>query len=140
MLAKFFNLEIKSNFKRLDLLIKLFNSNNIDLQIVISGLLANATEFDMISEVLVSNNDIFNELINIISEILTNQSNEINLILPTCYILINLVYAAANTNQELLIKLSTNSKLKSGCTSILKSSQNEPKEIIMEVIKMCRFK
>ncbi|RCK67173.1 SWI5-dependent HO expression protein 4 [Candida viswanathii] len=140
MLAKFFNLEVKANAKRLDLLVKLLNSTNEGLQVVIAGLLANATDFDMIAEVLVSSQKVFDELVDLISDILLNEASEHDLVLPTSYLLVNLVYAAANCNPAAFAKLSSNTKLKSACTNILRTGENDTKEAIMEVIKMCRFK
>ncbi|EMG51036.1 SHE4 SWI5-dependent HO expression protein 4 [Candida maltosa Xu316] len=140
MLAKFFNLEVPSNKKRLDLLIKLLNSVNASLQVVVAGLLTNATDFDMIVETLVSDDAIFNQLLNIICDILLDEINNEKLVLPTLYLLVNLTYAAANTNQKVFNSLSTNTKLKSACTNILRSGNSECKEVVIEVIKMCQFK
>ncbi|ABN64285.2 protein required for mother cell-specific HO expression [Scheffersomyces stipitis CBS 6054] len=142
LLAKFFNLEDKDSYKRLDLLIKLLNSKDEELQIVIAGLLANATsEFDMISEILVKDTKIFKDITNTLSFIFQHQNSIDNLILRCSYVLINLVYAAANLGEEKLQEFADNQKLKSAVNETLKATKNQGiLEVLIEVIKMVRFK
>lgn len=97
MLAKFFNLELPENEKRLQLLIKLLDASDVKLQCVIAGLLANATsEYDMITQLLVTTESVKTPLLKIISHILLNETSESDLVLRVAYVVSNLVYCAAN--------------------------------------------
>ncbi|EGW33486.1 uncharacterized protein SPAPADRAFT_151669 [Spathaspora passalidarum NRRL Y-27907] len=139
LLAKFFNIQQTENKKRLDLVVTLLNSKNVKLQCILAGLLVNATEFDMICEVLVTSE--FDHLIGIITEILGGQTNEDDLILPIAYLLVNLVYGAANTSETLLTNLASNTKLKESIAQVLKVVKNrEILQPILEVMKMIKFK
>lgn len=145
LLAKFFNInegENKTmNRKRLDLVVKMLNSANVKLQVVIAGLLVNATEYDMIAEVVTKDNETFDHLRNITSDILINQADQEELILPVSYLLVNLVYAVANLGTEGLTKLSGDTKLKAGCTNVLRTAKTrDVLEPIVEVIKIIQFK
>ncbi|KAK6458593.1 protein required for mother cell-specific HO expression [Scheffersomyces xylosifermentans] len=143
MLAKFFNIDdSKENYNRLDLLIKLINSTDVSFQNVIAGLLANATsEFDMISEILIKNKRIREDIIGKITQIFNSQAEESDLILRLSYILLNLVYAAANVSSEQLQVFSDNHKLKESVNGVLKINKNgEILQILIEVIKLVRFK
>lgn len=96
MLAKFFNVAVSENEKRLQLLIKLLDASDVDLQSVIAGLLANATsEYDMITQMLVTNS-VKSQLLTIIANILTTETEEEGLVLRVAYLVSNLVYCAAN--------------------------------------------
>ncbi|RLV96102.1 SWI5-dependent HO expression protein 4 [Spathaspora sp. JA1] len=139
LLAKFFNVQQIENKKRLELVVKLLNSKNVKLQCILAGLLVNAAEFDMICEVLVTSE--FDHLIDIITEILGDETNEEDLILPISYLLVDLVYGAANINEELLTKLSSNAKLKKSIAHVLQTvNTREILQAILEVMKMINSK
>ncbi|CAI5756569.1 unnamed protein product [Candida verbasci] len=131
MLAKFFNLEKNENLKRFKLLIKLLNSGDEGLQIAIAGLLVNATEFDMIAEVVKE------DIMDTVYEILMNEIEVKDLILPVCYLLMNIVFAIANKDQKELKEMSSNKRFKDSCANVLRNGTTESKEIINEILRIC---
>ncbi|KAI3403542.2 SHE4 [Candida oxycetoniae] len=67
LLAKFFNIKQDSNKRRLTISLKLLNSNDVDLQIIVAKFFVNATNFDMIADVIVDDQTVFEEILNVIS-------------------------------------------------------------------------
>ena len=109
MLVKFFNIdntpETKQNLKRLQLLISLLDTEDEDLQVVLTGLLANATsEFDMISQVLFKNEAVREKLVAKLSSIMKHQLDNNEILLRVSYIVTGLVYCALNMNQLAKLK------------------------------------
>ncbi|KAI5954032.1 SHE4 [Candida margitis] len=137
LLAKFFNIEQTANKQRLDILVKLLDSDNSKLQAVISGFLVNASNFDVIADVLVESKDIFDQLMGTIIEIMLHQVKESNLINPVTCLLVNLVYALANKDESLLKKL--DEKLRPVCVNVLKNGTAESKEAITSVMSLLDF-
>lgn len=133
LLVKFFNIENdKENRKRLILLVKLLNSRDEQLQIVLANLLVNATsEYDMISQILLTT--VKDELLDIIIEIFLDQSNR-DLLLRVSYLLLNLVFSGVD-----LTVFSANLELKIAIANVLKSGDREIGEILIEVIKVVKF-
>lgn len=136
MLVKFFNIEegsadsksIKTNRKRLLILIKLLHSHDEKLQITIAGLLVNASSlFDMIAMILMKDTEFREELLNIITAIFTSQQN-VDLLLRLSYLLLNLTYAdkEAIRKRELLMK---------ALSAVLKIGNREITEVVVEIIK-----
>lgn len=142
LLVKFFNIQDNTshneNFKRLQLLIKLLNSKDEALQIIISGLLSNATsDFEMICNVLIENEIILNELNEIFIKIFHDQFNNDNLILRVSYIVYNLVYTASVTDDNLLKKFSENKELKHSFSNVIRFNKNEEiLEVTKEILKL----
>lgn len=139
LLVKFFNLEQPENAKRLDLLVKLLNANDESLQVTIAGLLANATsEFDMITQILLDSEDVFQRLLTTITDILSGQYASSALVTRVGYILYNLVFLASNTEKESLFR--TNSDLKKAISQLMKLlDDRESVSVLVEVIKVARF-
>ncbi|KAK6198173.1 protein required for mother cell-specific HO expression [Scheffersomyces amazonensis] len=137
LLAKFFNIdESMQNSKRLEILIKLMNSQHIQLQITIAGLLANATEFEMISSILMSKESIRNKLIHTICEICQGQSDQDDLIERIAYILLNLVYGSNDQSRQWL---ATNNELKQALATVVKTStRRDIIEVILESVKLLK--
>lgn len=141
LLVKFFNVEgSPENFNRLKLLVKLLNSQDESFQIVLAGLLANASsEFEMIAQILVKNEVIRDELTEIIGDIFTNQAKNSDLTHRTCFILLNMVYAAAEI-PELIGWFRKNSSLKTSMNHIVRNCKDQQVlEILMEILKVVRF-
>lgn len=132
LLAKFFNIELAANKQRLDIVVKLLNSDELKLQVVIAGFLVNATNFDIIADVLVDSKAIFNELMETITGILLEQVKDSDLVDPVSFLLVNLVYALANKDETQLKSLKSD-KLKSACMNVLKNGSSESKESISSV-------
>lgn len=163
LLAKFFNVEQTKNKERLLITLKLFNSVEVNLQVAVGKFLVNATEFDMIAEVLVSTVTIRNELLEILVSILDQQlghsgdENKSNisshnnnsasgdqeqkeLIIVASYLLVNLVYAAANKDHSILAAIRDYKGLKGACTVILTRGSPEAKEAMHSVVEVLEFK
>lgn len=163
LLAKFFNVEQTKNKERLLITLKLFNSVEVNLQVAVGKFLVNATEFDMIAEVLVSTVTIRNELLEILVSILDRQlghsgdENKSNisshnknsasgdqeqkeLIIVASYLLVNLVYAAANKDLSILAAIRDYKGLKGACTVILTRGSPEAKEAMHSVVEVLEFK
>lgn len=141
MLVKFFNTEDKQSMKRLDILIKLLELTDLSLQIILAGLLANATsEFDMIAQILVENDQLRNELIPLLSRIFSNQSTDNDLILRLSFLLLDLVYAAANVSADLLKTIKSDKHLKKSLSVVIQTNKDKQiLEVVIEVIKFVQF-
>lgn len=134
MLAKFFNVEKQENSKRLFLLISLLNSNDESLQEIIAGLLANATsEFTMVSQILLQNNEFLNKIKDITAAIFERQLSDVALMLPLLYFLLNLTYVADESGSENLKKLSEDEELQKHLKSALVIADEETSEILREI-------
>ncbi|ODV81761.1 protein required for mother cell-specific HO expression [Suhomyces tanzawaensis NRRL Y-17324] len=147
LLVKFFNIEAGSdgkvnqeNLSRLTLLIKLLNSEDESFQIVIAGLLANATsEFEPIPQILVKNEMIKNELVAIISDIFINQTTRDDLILRSSYILMNLVFSVSDMETDELLWFVANEKLKVAVTTVIRQNKRRDiLEVLIDVLKMIK--
>ncbi|CAK9440567.1 uncharacterized protein LODBEIA_P46210 [Lodderomyces beijingensis] len=139
LLAKFFNIEQEQNKQRLLISLKLLNSNNVELQTILAKFFVNATNFDMVADVLVDNKLIFDEVLKITTEILHDQ-NEPDLITASSYLLMNLVYAAANKSENSLAQIRNYPNLRAACAKISHRGNNaESKEIMDVVNKLCKF-
>lgn len=127
VLAKFFNADPKAA-RRLELLIKLLNLTDPELQILLAGVLANATsEFDMIAQMLGDHL----ELRDVIIDIFSTQS-EPELILRLCLVLLDLVYANVNRSffdKELKLVLETVAQSEN-------HKKSQVREIVAEILKM----
>ncbi|CAH6721438.1 SWI5-dependent HO expression protein 4 [[Candida] jaroonii] len=141
ILVKFFNVEDKKSMTRLNLLIKLLQSEDLSLQTILAGLLANATEsFDMISQVLVENTDIKVQLTNNIASIFSHQPSDTDLILRLSLLLLDIIYAAANISTSQLGYFRAHGQLKSSIAEILKVQKDKQiLEVVMEIIKFVKF-
>ncbi|KAI5951511.1 SHE4 [Candida jiufengensis] len=134
LLSKFFNVATPQNKQRLEITLKLLNSDEIKLQVVIAGFLVNATNFDMISDVIVNSKEIFDDLFGTIQNIITNQVNDEKLITPISYILLNLSYTLANKSRLSVLK---SNAFINGCESIIKNGSEENKEVISNILELC---
>lgn len=135
LLAKFFNLDKPENKNRLGLMLKFLESDDEPLQIVIAGLLANATaEFQMVDEILVRDNDLCNTLLQSFERIINFQNSATELIKRIAYTLANLVFAVAESKQD-LIKLKNNESVKKALQQLLMTSRSDPEVIgaVMEI-------
>lgn len=141
LLVKFFNVEDTQAMKRLDLLIKLLQLEDLKLQTILAGLLANATEsFDMISQVLVQNTSIKEQLTNTIALIFTHQATDTDLILRLCLLCLDIIYASANINASQLGYFRAHTQLKASIAGILKVQKDKQiLEVVMEIIKFVKF-
>jgi hypothetical protein len=137
MLVKFFNIdntpETKQNLKRLQLLISLLDTEDEELQVVLTGLLANATsEFDMIAQVLLRNDAVREKLVDKLSSIMNHQLENNEILLRVSYIVSSLVYCALNMNQ--LTKLKKASFIRSIDHAQQTTRNNEIVEILQDSI------
>ncbi|EGV60068.1 SWI5-dependent HO expression protein 4 [Yamadazyma tenuis] len=142
MLVKFFNADDQQSLKRLDILIKMLESKDIHLQTTLAGLLANATsEFDMIPRLLVEVDHLRKELVVSFVRIFNSQSDDDDLILRLVYVVLDLVYAAANIGETQIAKFKHDQALKSALAGVLKNNRNEQiLEVVVEIIKFTKFK
>lgn len=136
LLVKFFNIdgsqETKSNAARLTLLIKLLDSESIDLQLVIGGLLANATSQFLICEVLLNLDSIRLDLLTKVTYIFDNQTSNSQLILRVAYVYSNLIYYALNAKE--ISKLKNEKVLRSIRRVLELSKDNEVNEILQDAL------
>lgn len=139
ILAKFFHVESPENLTRLKLLVKLLNSKDASVQIVLAGLLANATsEFGMIPEILILIEDVRTELTDIISGIFTNQATNDDLVHRICFVLLNMVIPASSNGKISLFQ--NNKALKDSINHLVRTTKSQQVlEILKEVIKIVRF-
>ncbi|KAI5957659.1 SHE4 [Candida theae] len=138
LLAKFFNIEQLANKQRLEIVVKLLDSDNLRLQAVIAGFLVNATNFDVIADVLVESKPFFNKLLETIISIIREQVSQDDLINPISFLLVNLVYALANKDESQLTSLKSD-ELKSACLLVLKNGSSESKEAVASVWSLVDF-
>lgn len=140
MLAKFFEVTNSQAQKRLDLLIKLLELTDLSLQVVIAGLLANATsEFDVIAQLLVTTKSIRNKLLPVLTRVLATQAQDSDLILRLSYFLLDLVYGAAD-QEEILKNFRQDKALKEALSVVIKSNKDKLiLEVIIEIIKFVNF-
>ncbi|CAX43595.1 protein she4, putative [Candida dubliniensis CD36] len=140
LLVKFFNWDAEAARKRFDLSMQLLQSGEVNLQATIAIYLLHSTDIEPLAAQIVSDDDKFKTLIDILTDIFSTQSHEKSLILPMEYVLLNLAIATANHSEKNLSSLSTNTRLKNCCGNILRSGGEEEREVIIEVIKTCQFK
>ncbi|CUM63743.1 uncharacterized protein PRCAT00001327001 [Priceomyces carsonii] len=136
LLQKFFDFS-EGKPKRLTILIKLLHAEDESLQITIAGLLANATsEFELISRLLVEHDDVRVNLTDIMTDILKSQEENSNLILRISYILLNMVYSAANLDGK-LDYYRNNAQLKLALRNTIQNKNNEEiTEIISDILRV----
>lgn len=140
MLAKFFNTDNAESMKNLDILVKMLHSRDVALQVVIAGLLANATlEFDLVSLVILSKKEIAAKLLDITSSILQKQAANDDLILRVCSYLVNIVEAASLQKQ--LEEIQNNKPLKAGIKNVVLTTKNKDIMLtIREIIEIGELK
>ncbi|KAK6465625.1 myosin-binding striated muscle assembly central-domain-containing protein [Scheffersomyces coipomensis] len=140
LLAKFFNIDdggetSNENLNRLKILIKLLNSEDLSLQVTIGGLLANSTEHEVISNILVANETIRSDLFRTICIISEEQPQDDELILRIGFVLLNLVYAARE-NPTFHNWIMQSDYVKRSVTSIIR--ENKSQEILDVFIEIAR--
>lgn len=140
MLVKFFNVDDKQSMKRLDLLINMLELTDLSLQVILAGLLANATsEFEMIGQVLVQQ-PIKKKLVPLLARVFSNQAKDDHLILRLSFLLLDLVYVAANLSMDKLQQFKGNKDLKASLSKVIQTNKNrEILEVLVEVIKFVQF-
>lgn len=140
MLAKFFNTDNPESMKNLDVMVKMLHSRDVGLQVVIAGLLANATlEFSLVSMVILSKNDISTKLLEITSSIFQQQATNDDLIIRVCSYLVNIVEAASLLKQ--LEDIQNNKALKAGIKNVVLTTKNKDIMLtIREIIEMGQLK
>ncbi|SGZ53490.1 CIC11C00000001336 [Sungouiella intermedia] len=130
MLAKFFNTDNAESMKNLDVLVKMLHSRDVDLQIVIAGLLANATlEFGLVLMVILSKKEIFAKLFEIASNIMQTQASNDDLLIRVCSFLLNIVETASLQKQ--LEGIQNNKSLKAGIKNVVLTTKN--KDIMLTI-------
>lgn len=127
MLAKFFNTENPESLKNLDVLVKLLHSRDAKLQVVIAGLLANATmEYGLVSLAIMSDEaKVFDRLLEIISSILQKQVSDDDLVLRVCIFLLNIVQAAKSQNLSTLDRIQSSQPLKAGIKAVVLTTKDQ---------------
>lgn len=140
MLAKFFNTDNPESMKNLDVMVKMLHSRDVGLQVVIAGLLANATlEFNLVSMVILSKNDISTKLLEITSSIFQQQATNDDLIIRVCSYLVNVVEAASLLKQSEDIQ--NNNALKAGIKNVVLTTKSKDIMLtIREIIEMGQLK
>lgn len=138
LLAKFFNIEQNTNKQRLHIVVKLLNSDKVKLQVVIAGFLVNATNFDVIADVVVESKTLFDKLFETIISIMLDQIKESSLVDPISFLLVNLVYALANKDEALLNGIKSG-RLKSACVNVSNNGTTDSKEAITSVRSLLNF-
>ncbi|CAK7897073.1 SWI5-dependent HO expression protein 4 [[Candida] anglica] len=140
LLAKFFNLEVTENKKRLEMLVRFIDSEDEQLQIVITGLIANATsEFEIVSHVFAREKQIASSFFQNVSSVLKNQFTNVELIKRVVFSLVSMAYALSDNNEDLKV-MAQNQDLQRGLTFIIsKSKDREVMGAILEILKIMRM-
>lgn len=108
MLAKFFNPADEKSMRNLEILTKMLNSRDEKLQVVIAGMIANATlEYPLVSKVMCEKKDILNRLMGIVCAIYTEQTNR-DLHLRTTSFLMDILELASQDPEALAVVKSQN--------------------------------
>lgn len=143
MLAKFFNLENAESLKNLTILVKMLHSRSERLQVVIAGLMANATmEYELVAQVIMTNvTNVFEPLLKIISDILRQQAQNDDLILRVCTLVLNLVEVAEGHKLESYKRFQEDKAFKSGLKTVVISTKNSDIMFtIRSIIETARLK
>lgn len=140
LLVKFFNIEgNKSNYDRLDLLIKLLDSEDDSIQVAVAGLLVNACEVsEMIGGILLSDKQIRSNLLESIISILQNQANEQDLVLRVLYLVQDVVYLALSQSEDNATFLKSNNSLQTALSTAAKINKNN-REIVGVIVQVLRM-
>lgn len=138
LLVKFLNTLKKENKARLKLLVALLDSTDTSLQLIIASLLANGTsEYDMMCEILVENEDIFESLVTNIVSILENRELGDDITLRAGYVLISILFymsrLSVNATSERRI-LDAKIKLKNGIAKRLELTKNQE---VLQILAEC---
>ncbi|OBA23242.1 hypothetical protein METBIDRAFT_15475, partial [Metschnikowia bicuspidata var. bicuspidata NRRL YB-4993] len=142
MLAKFFNPESAESRRNLDLLVKMLHSQDESLQIVIAGLIANATmEFDLVSVSILVQKPIFENLCQIVASIFNQQAQNDDLILRVATFLQHLTSVAKASQKEALSVLRTDPALKSGIKTVVVTTKDANiMSLLRETIQLAEMK
>lgn len=126
MLAKFFNPENADSLRNLSVLIKILHSRSEKLQIVIAGLLANATmEFELVAQVIMTDTtNVFTTLMEIVSDILQKQASNDDLVLRVCTFVLNLVEVAEGHKLDKLQRFREDNAFKLGLKTVVINTKN----------------
>lgn len=143
--AMFFNPEDVKLKTRLEILVKLMNSSNIDVQISAVTIIVNASEYELIAEGLVSNSELFEKIVTILNSIDDYNNEELEkvtgLLLRLGCLLLNIVESTDQTTRESLKELQfKGNTLKSGIDQSLKVMiDEEVLAVFVEVCKVMKF-
>lgn len=137
MLAKFFNPDNMESRRHLDVMIKMLHSRDTKLQVVIGGLLANATmEYELVSQIIVGNDKVFEQALSIVSDIMVNQADQNDLLLRVLTFLLNLIEVAASSVPTAMPKFQIE-LIKAGLKSVLQNSKDtEVLYMVPEIVKI----
>lgn len=148
--SKFFNPESKDALHRQQILVKLINSGNIDIQIVVLTIFVNASEYEMVAAPLGKNRELFEKLITILNSIeeyykMEEEAKVNAMLLRLMYLIMNIVEANQPDGNILtaIKEISTDKgqkTLKSGINFSLHFVKDEEVLAVMvEVCKLLRF-
>lgn len=142
MLAKFFNSENPESRRHLDVLVKMLHSRDEKLQIVLAGLLANATmEFELVPVVLMSDDKIFKQVLQITADILENQAENDDLVLRVVTFLLNLIEVADSNLSSALAAFQNDRGLKTGLLQVLQTTKTSDVLLtIKEIVQIGKIK
>lgn len=131
MLAKFFNPDSPSSKKNLKLLVKHLNAENLPLQEILAGLLANATsDYTLVTDSILADQNLFKELTTILTQILNEQSHEQGLIYRLGMFLHNMC------NSQRALSLLRQDEIKQGLVKVIQgSSDNDIRLLYAEIVK-----
>lgn len=141
MLAKFFNPESAESKKNLDLLVKMLHSQHDSLQVVIAGLLANATmDFKLVCLSIFKQELVFDNLRKISASILIRQAQNNDLTLRVATFLYCLMETAKNSHKQSFQALSSDMALTSGMKVVMRSTQNvDVVTVLQEVMELAEI-
>ncbi|GMM36300.1 She4 protein [Saccharomycopsis crataegensis] len=142
--AKFFNLENSDSKKRFEILVKLVNSSNIKIQITALTIIVNASEYEMVAELLYNIKELFEKLVGILNNLQEyyeseDESSVNELLIRLVYLILNIVEAVKSDPKKLEIIKNYNfsgKSLKSGIDSTLRFVKDE--EILAIIIEICK--
>lgn len=141
ILVYFFNVEKPANLQRLDLMVKMLNSSDEKLQTAVAGLMANAaSEFQMVSQIILQTPDIWRQLRANIIGILRDQEECLDLVHRVLFILLGVSYAAEELGTEELNKIKSDKELKQAVAVAMRSTSKDIREVVLDVVKVVRFK
>lgn len=138
VLVYFFNVEKPANLQRLDLMVKMLNSSDEKLQVAVAGLMANAaSEFEMVSQIVLLLPDIWRQLRANIIGILRDQEESHDLVHRVLFVLLGVSYAAEELGQ--LEKIKSDKELKQAVAVAMRSTSKDVRDMVLDIVKVVRF-
>lgn len=132
MLAKFFNPDNPASRRQLEVLVNLLHSKDEALQVVIGGLLANATmDYDMVTESIISQTSVFKRLLEIACDVLSSQTGNH----PLAVRVLTLLYNMSCVRPSAL----ADAKLGPAVKKATRSDDEDTRKIAAELVRILKL-